>query len=152
MSWRHRSNNQMITWQLLAEGRVWTWLGETPQALSQVEGNATKLPWQLDQNATSFCPFKFASVKSYLVAACCFSARFAIANTNIKLEWQSHPSENLKSHLAKWLFTKNGCLAVCGVDLWIKLTTNSRVSEAEKLLDLSQYIFLFTMHQSSSSY
>ena len=36
-----------------------------------------------------------------------------------------------------------------------ELTTNSLslvVSEDEKLLDLSKYIFLFTMHQSSSSY
>ena len=39
-------------------------------------------------------------------------------------------------------------MAVCGADL---SHTKLEHSEAEKLLDLSQYIFLFTMHQSSSS-
>ena len=45
--------------------------------------------------------------------------------------------------------TKVTFLAVCGADLGSKLTTNSL--RQIKLLDLSQYIFLFTMHRSSSS-
>ena len=32
-----------------------------------------------------------------------------------------------------------------------QISDHNKLSEAEKLLDLSQHIFIFTMHQSSSS-
>ena len=43
----------------------------------------------------------------------------------------------------KWIF---GCLLGRP-----RIRAHNKLSEAEKLLDLSQYIFLFTIHQSSSS-
>ena len=50
-----------------------------------------------------------------------------------------------RSHLFKWLFKKNGFLAVSGSDLGLELP------EAEQLLDLCQYIIFFALHQFSCS-
>ena len=66
---------------------------------------------------------------------------------NSKSSWLSLSSD--KSHLGKLLFKKHCFLAVCGADLGSELTISSL--RQKKLLDLSQYIFLFSMHQSSSS-
>ena len=55
---------------------------------------------------------------------------------------------------SKWQMSPCQVLALCGADLGSDPTLpHSKLTEAEKLLDLSQYyIFLFTMHQSSSSH
>ena len=54
---------------------------------------------------------------------------------------------NLKSHHAKWLFKKNGFLALCGkMAFWLfVIIAQNNFSNAEQPLSLSQYIFLFTI-------
>ena len=89
----------------------------------------------------------WAPAQSHSVSTQC---QFASTSINSASSWLPLPSD--KSHLDKWLLKENGCLAVCAT-LWCRsqIRAHSKLSEAEKLLDVSQYIFLFTMYQSSSS-
>ena len=68
-----------------------------------------------------------------------------LTSMNSVSSWLSVPKFQMTKDLVKCLFKKNGFLAVCGSDQGSELTTNSLRQE------LSQYILLFNMHQSSSS-
>ena len=69
-----------------------------------------------------------------------------------RLQCQKVSAKNLaKSHLFKWLFKKNGILAVSSSDLGLELTTLNKLSKEEQLLGLFQFNLLFALYQSSSS-
>ena len=91
-----------------------------------------------------------APVQSRSVSTQCqlvSSIKFTINSVS---SWLPLPSDN--SHLVrvKCLFKKNGLLAVCGATDLGSTWAHNELSETEKLVDLSQYIFLFTSASTSS--
>ena len=91
------------------------------------------------------------SINHYQVSSC-INYPMNTGTTSIKCKVS-------KSRLFKSLFKKNGFLAVSGSDLGWGLQLTTRLNkllvsdlEAEQLLCLFQYIILFSLYRSSSSY